>query len=900
MITVSGAGLKEDFFRSRCGADATLIISDGNNELATEYIPLVPWTTDVISFGSSAFKAYCVENFDTDGDGELTEDEAKAVTSINASMLDITSLVGIEYFSNLESIDVSFNKLESLDLSHSPKLKTVLVNGNKLHTLNLAGLSAMETLDCSNNKLATLNVSGSSRLLSLNCSDNLIGALNLNNNKSLKELRCSNNQLASLSLRNNTALQQLYCRKNVIKTLDIYNLASLSFLDCSHNNLTALDVETNSSLENLYCSSNSLTSLRLGTKSSLAILDCSSNSLTDLNVLRCTAIENLNCSSNSLNSLNVSTLASMTDLSCENNNIASLDVSELAALQTVKCTSDKLFKLWVKNATQQGALTITKHNNTAILFNDGGIYLPDAKLKAYLVTNYDENGDGEISPAEADLITSVNCSGKSIADLTGIEACTNLTYLNCSGNSLTKLNLYTLRKLETLLCYNNRLSDINLDNCAALKNIYIIDGSTNAYSLNSNNSPQIGIKNYTQATTLKFSMDVIKGRIWVYGSPGLTSVDLSNNSCSEVVVNENTSMNSVSLPSSLVNYFGYSCALQQVDFSNCPKLQYIQIYSNQLTSLDVTNNPQLHTIQAYNNQLSSLDLSNNPNMKVLSIANNKLTSINLLNSTKLEQIDLGNNKLSSINVRTLTNLKTLSVSGNSSISVVNVANNTALTSLNVYGTAISALDVTQNTALTSLVAKSTSLTSLDVSKNTALTSLDVSETSLTNMDVSYNTALTTVVCTSCKFNGLKIGTYVTVSGKKGIVFYSSGSTAKIVSTDEASKKWEYNGNSTGATSTSDGAANTNKIPNSPAAQWCRAKGTAWYLPARDELLTIYNNKTKINTVLSSIGGTQLGTGYYWSSTEVSTAGSYGVSFSNGSSTQNNKSVSYAVRAVRAL
>ena len=907
-VTVSGSALKEDFFRSRCSANAALTISDGNNELASEYVQLVPWTTDVISFGDPLFKAYCVENFDTDGDGEISEDEAKAVTAINASMLNITSLVGIEYFSNLESIDVSFNKLETLDLSHSTKLKEVLVNGNKLQSLNLSGLADIETLDCSNNKLTALNVSAAEGLLSLNCTNNQIGALNVKKNKALTDLQCSNNQLTALDLKNNTALVEAYCRKNDIKTIDISKLTALTHLDCSNNSLTSLDVEPNASLEILYCYSNSLTSLRLGNKPALTIMDCSQNSLTYLNLFGCANLEDLNCSSNSLRDIDVSALVNMTTLSCENNDIASLDVSALAALQTLKCTSDKLIKLWVKDAAQQTAINITKHNDTAIMFNNGGINIPDAKLKAYLVTNYDENGDGEISPTEADLITSVNCSGKSIADLTGIEACTNLQYLNCSGNSLIKLDLHTLTNLQTLVCHDNKLEDINLDNCTALTTINIIDATTNAYTIDSNRGPEIRIKEYTQSTTIKFSMDVIKGRIWVYASPSLTSVDMSDNSCSEIVVNDNSNMTSVKVPASLVNYFGHSCALQQIDFSNCPNLKCIQIYSNQLTSLDVSHNPKLHTIQAQENQLSALDISNNPEMKSLKLANNQLSSIHLLGNIKLEDVDLGNNNLSAINVRTLLNLQSLSVSNNTAITDINVSNNTALKTLNVYATSISTLDVSKNTALTSLVAKSTPITVLDVSANTALESLNVANTSIASLDVSNNTSLASldmsasvklIVSTGLKSSIYKVGQYVSIEGVTGVVYEAS--SKKIVSTDETSKTWDYYGTITGATSTTDGVANTNKIAaNSAAAKWCRAKGAAWDLPAREELSAIYNNKAKLNTTLSSVGGTQLGTGYYWSSTEEAGNLAYCIIFSSGSRNYNYKNNSYSVRAVRAL
>ena len=38
------------------------------------------------------------------------------------------------------------------------------------------------------------------------------------------------------------------------------------------------------------------------------------------------------------------------------------------------------------------------------------------------------------------------------------------------------------------------------------------------------------------------------------------------------------------------------------------------------------------------------------------------------------------------------------------------------------------------------------------------------------------------------------------------------------------------------------------------------------LPTRDQLVTIYNNKSQVNTLLSTNGGTQLTNDYYWSST----------------------------------
>ena len=135
------------------------------------------------------------------------------------------------------------------------------------------------------------------------------------------------------------------------------------------------------------------------------------------------------------------------------------------------------------------------------------------------------------------------------------------------------------------------------------------------------------------------------------------------------------------------------------------------------------------------------------------------------------------------------------------------------------------------------------------------------------------------------------------------MFYSSGSVVKIVSKDETKAEWGYYETTTGANSSTDGASNTDKIvAKSPAAQWCRAKGSAWYLPSLDELKAVYNNKSKLNATLSSpsVGGTQLGTNYYWSSTEYSANKACDVIFSSGITYNSGKSDTDIVRAVRAL
>ena len=56
----------------------------------------------------------------------------------------------------------------------------------------------------------------------------------------------------------------------------------------------------------------------------------------------------------------------------------------------------------------------------------------------------------------------------------------------------------------------------------------------------------------------------------------------------------------------------------------------------------------------------------------------------------------------------------------------------------------------------------------------------------------------------------------------------------------------------------------------------------WYLPAMGELYAIYRNMDVLNIALGKIGGTKLGTNYYWSSSEYSASSAWTLYFYNGS------------------
>lgn len=155
--------------------------------------------------------------------------------------------------------------------------------------------------------------------------------------------------------------------------------------------------------------------------------------------------------------------------------------------------------------------------------------------------------------------------------------------------------------------------------------------------------------------------------------------------------------------------------------------------------------------------------------------------------------------------------------------------------------------------------------------------------------------------------------YPDYNHREGVVFYTSnkGVHGKIVSLDNDFLYWDSEtlfAQSRGCTSTTDGQANTNKMPKSSsrtlAGPWCLNHGQGWYCPARSELVTLANNVNKVNSTLTSKGYTEMGA-HYWSSTESSSDKAYVVTLgvmSNSDYVGNyfavSKGQNYHVRAIK--
>ncbi len=284
---------------------------------------------DYVPFEDDNFKAYCVENCDKDGDGEISMEEAEMVERITVDGADVKSLKGIEYFTKLKSLDCS------LRFGYG-----MTDNDGKWHCYDSNGNEVF-------NQLTSLDVSKNTALTALYCSYNQLTSLDVSKNTVLTDLWCNNNQLTSLDVSKNTALTLLWCNNNQLTSLDVSRNTVLTDLNCQNNQLTSLDVSNNTALTALYCTYNQLTSLDISKNTALTLLWCNNNQLTSLDVSRNTVLTDLNCQNNQLTSLDVSNNTALTALYCTYNQLTSLDISKNTALTLLWCQNNQISTIYV-------------------------------------------------------------------------------------------------------------------------------------------------------------------------------------------------------------------------------------------------------------------------------------------------------------------------------------------------------------------------------------------------------------------------------------------------------------------------------------------------------------------------------------------------------------------------
>ena len=246
------------------------------------------------------------------------------------------------------------------------------------------------------------------------------------------------------------------------------------------------------------------------------------------------------------------------------------------------------------------------------VINAQNVNIPDTNFKANLIGNVliNTNGDSEIQVTEASGFSgTILCENDSISNLTGIEAFTALTQLNCDNNQLTSLDVSNNTALMEILCDGNQITSLDVSENKELTYLRC---------------------QYNQLTFLNVSDNTALAYLFCRDNQ-LTSLDINNNTA---LVQLNCDANQ----------------LTSIDVSNNTALTNLgcanQLTSSQLTVLDVSNNTALNNLSCDGNQLKCLDVSKNSLLTGLDVSDNLLEILKTKNGAGIGlQVNLANNNL---------------------------------------------------------------------------------------------------------------------------------------------------------------------------------------------------------------------------------------------------------------
>jgi len=326
---------------------------------------------------------------DLNGDDEIQVSEAESFTGfLNLYSKNISSLTGIEAFTNITQLDCSRNYLTYLFLRFNTNLVHLDCEWNDIIDLEISYNTALETLNSSNNYLSELNVSNNIELREIRSSNNLLTNEWFGNCPLLSYLDISYNQIYDIELRYNPLLSELYCYANQLTNINTSSNTNLTIFDCTENHLTNLDVTNNLQLTRLWFSENQLTNIDVSNNSALIQISCAQNNLKSLDLSNNPNLIVLWCHYNELIELDLSNNPNFTYLWCNNNEFLnyinlkngnnqffnnSSHLNNLPNLETV-CVDDINYQPLIDFILNQVNHNVTFTENCELSINENNLY----------------------------------------------------------------------------------------------------------------------------------------------------------------------------------------------------------------------------------------------------------------------------------------------------------------------------------------------------------------------------------------------------------------------------------------------------------------------------------------------------------------------------------------------
>lgn len=459
--------------------------------------------TIVSSIKDAVLKQWLLGNADLDRDGVISAQEAAALTTLeikgSANPMDpsIETLEGLEFFTNLETINLYQQGMVEADFSMMKNLRAVNVGYSKyLFSLNLTGCTNLEVIEAGG---------------------------------------CT--KLSKVLITDCTGLKNIIAYASGLSSIDVSQATELESLTVYSTKIESLDLTNNERLRNLNAGCETLSEIRMPAKNSLASLSLSgASNLVSIDLSGCTALRSLSLSSTGVRSLDLSKCEVLEGVDIDfTKKINTLDISKNYHLRKVNAYLSNLTKL----ITFKGQWDIIKPNCLGVSDymvkgyevdidypTDCASFITDESLRNYILNKYDTDGDGKISGEEAEKVTTIKYAGKGLKSFDNFLFFRNIAVLDLSDNDLTSIDLGSfVHSLKELNLSGNKIKELSIDGAVNIETLYI---SNNAME---NLEGMMG----TNMTRIKW-IDASNNRLKTFRCSYNTSLTYANVSNNELTV----------------------------------------------------------------------------------------------------------------------------------------------------------------------------------------------------------------------------------------------------------------------------------------------------------------------------------------------------------------------------
>lgn len=559
-------------------ADGRAILSEPVSFETEEHL-IFPEGT--VPFRDQKFEKYCLEKFDIDEDGFISEQEALQVTGLFVNKMGITSLEGIEHFTNLTLLHCSDNYISTIpEIRELPLLTVIDCKNNLLDSLDVShNALKMEAIFC------TPQREGELRTLTIQMGQTIHGITDTRNSAFIHP---ATKIIEVFRIKDDVF--ERYCRKyldsngdglfttdeaEAIKGLfiddmgissinEISYFTNLEILSANGNLLNGqLDLSSNDKLTTLLVNGNQVSSIILSPKAELERLDiggCPIRTYEIASTLReQTGLRTLDCSRCGLEALDLSSLHGLTSLDCSGNKLSVIDLRHNSdEMEHFCCTPQADGEVEVIYVREDQAVAgVTERRSADSVAPETSVRMAvlfgSPAFESYCLQMSDSDGDGYLETEEAATIKEIIIREQCLGSLKGVECFTGLVTLICEYCEISgELDFRRCSSIQTIGLNGNKLTRVEI---GEHPNLYLINVSGNQLS----------------------SIDLS-------GVPKLESLSLS--------------------------YCPIGNALND-ELKKTPLIQDLRCTQCNLTSLDLSTLPYLKLLYCTNNRLTSLDLSHN-------------------------------------------------------------------------------------------------------------------------------------------------------------------------------------------------------------------------------------------------------------------------------------------------